>query len=151
MLPSNVSKRPAWFKPREDGTETGATANEMTGNKVEYLFMTMELPTDQKFLDNPNVWIGDTGASVHMTPHRGGMHDVKKAKSVDAITMGNGKSEDATVIGSIDGRLCDKNGNVLNDAKISNVTHLPEAKYNLFSITKLQNDGWTLGRNADAI
>jgi hypothetical protein len=33
-----------------------------------------------------------------MTPHRSGMHDVKKAKPVDAITMGNGKSEDATVI-----------------------------------------------------
>jgi hypothetical protein len=65
--------------------------------------------------------------------------------------MGNSKSEDATVIGSIDGRLCDKNGNVLNDAKISDVTHFPEAKYNLFSITKLQNDGWTLGGNADAI
>jgi hypothetical protein len=53
MLPSNASKRPAWFKPREDGTETGATANETTGNKVEYLSMAMEFPTDQKFLDNP--------------------------------------------------------------------------------------------------
>jgi hypothetical protein len=100
--------------------------------------MAMEFPKDQKFLDNPNVWIGDTGASVHMTPHRRRMHDVKKAKQVDATTMGNGKSEDAAVIGSIDGRLCDKHGNVLNDAKISDVTHLPKAKYNLFSITKLQ-------------
>jgi hypothetical protein len=119
--------------------------------KVEYLLMAMEFPMDQKFLDNLNVWIGDKGDSVHMTPHRGGMHDVKKANPVDAITTANGSSENATVIGSIDGRLCDKNGNVLNDAKISNVTYLPEAKYNLFSITKLQNDGWTLGGNADAI
>jgi hypothetical protein len=151
MLPSNASKRPAWFKPREDGNETGAAAKE-TGNRVEYLLTAMEFPKDQKFLDNPNVWIGDTGASVHMTPHRSGMHNVKKAKHVDAITMGNGKSEeDAAVIGSIDGKLCDKNGNVLNDAKIIDVTHLPKAKYNLFSITKLQNDGWTLGGNADAI
>jgi hypothetical protein len=96
-------------------------------------------------LDNPNVWIGDTGASVHMTLHRSGMHDVKKARQVDAITMGNGKSEEAAVIGNIEGRLCDKNGNVLNYAKISDVTHLPQGKYNLFSITKLQNDGWTDG------
>jgi hypothetical protein len=94
---------------------------------------------------NPKVWIGDTGASVHITPHRNGMNDVKKAKDVDAITMGNGKSEDAVVIGNIDGRLRDKNGNVLNDAKISDVTHLPKGKYNLFKITKLQNDGWILG------
>jgi hypothetical protein len=123
MLPSNASKRPAWFKPREDGTETGAVANEAR-NKVEYLLMAMEFPTDQKFLDNPNVWIGDTGTSVHMSPHRSGMHDVKKAKSVDVITMANRSSEDATVIGSISGRVCDKNGNVLNDAKITDVTHL---------------------------
>jgi hypothetical protein len=151
MLPSNASKRPAWFKPREDGNETGAATKE-TGNRVEYLLTAMEFPKDQKFLDNPNVWIGDTGASVHMTPHRSGMHDVKKSKHVDAITMGNGKSEDSAVIGSVDGRLCDKNGNVLNDAKIIDVTtHLPKAKYNLFSITKLQNNGWTLGGNADAI
>jgi hypothetical protein len=100
MLLSNASKRPAWFKPQEDGTETGAVATE-TGNKVEYLLMAMEFPTDQKFLDNPNVWIGDTGASVHMSPYRSGMHDLKKAKSVDAITMANGSSEDATVIGNI--------------------------------------------------
>jgi hypothetical protein len=147
MLPSNASKRPAWFKSREDGTETGAVANE-TGNKVvEYLLMAMEFPTDQKFLDNPNVWIGDTGASVHMSPHQSGMHDIKEAKPVDAITMANGSSEDATVIGNISGRVCDKNGNVLNDAKITDVTHLPEAKYNLFSITKLQNEGWILSGN----
>jgi hypothetical protein len=137
MLPSNTNKRPAWFKPRTDENETGATAKE-TGSKVEYLLNAMEFPKNQKFLDNPNVWIGDTGASVHhMTPHRSGMHNVKKAKHVDAITMGNGKSEDAAVIGSIDGRLCNKHGNVLNGATISDVTHLPKGKYNLFSITKL--------------
>jgi hypothetical protein len=150
MLPSYANKRPAWFKPRENGTETGATAKD-SGSQVKYLLMAMEFPTDQKFLDNPNVWIGDTGASVHMTPHRSGMHDVKAAKLVDTITMANGSSENAAVIGSIAGRLCDKNGNVLNDAKIIDVTHLPEAKYNLFSITKLQNEGWILGGNADAI
>jgi hypothetical protein len=151
MLPSNANKRPAWFKPRNDGNETGATAKE-TGNRVEYLLNAMEFPKDQKILDNPNIWIGDTGASVHMTMHRNGMNGIKKAKHVDAITMGNGKSKDAAVIGNIDGRLCDKNGNVLKDAKISDVTHdLPKGKYNLFSITKLQNDGWILGGNADAI
>jgi hypothetical protein len=150
MLPSNASKRPAWFKPREDGNETGVAAKE-TRSKVEYLLTAMEFPKNQKMLDNPNVWIGDTGASVHMTPGRGGMHHVEKAGQGDAITMGNGKSEDTAVIGNIDGRLCDKNGNVLNDEKISDVTHLPKGKYNLFSITKLQNDGWTLGGNADTI
>jgi hypothetical protein len=113
--------------------------------------MAIEFPTDQKFLDNPNVWIGDTGASVHMSPHRSGMRDLQKAKSVDVITMANGSSEDATVIGNISGRVCDKNGNVLNEAKITDVTHLPEGKYNLFSITKLQNEGWILSGDANMI
>jgi hypothetical protein len=150
MLPSNASKRPAWFKSREDGTETGAVAKEV-GNKVEYLLMAMEFPTDQKFLHYPNVWIGDTGASVHMAPHRSGMRDLQKAKSVGAINMANGSSEDATVIGNISGRVCDKNGNVLNEAKITDVTHLPEGKYKLFSITKLQTEGWILSGDANAI
>jgi hypothetical protein len=65
--------------------------------------------------------------------------------------LGNGKSEDAAVIGSIDGKLCEKNGNTLNDAKISDATHLPKGIYNLFSIAKLQNDEWKLGGDADAI
>jgi hypothetical protein len=113
--------------------------------------MAMEFPTDQKCLDNPSVWIRDTGASVHMSPHRNGMRDLQKAKPVDAITMANGSSEDATVIGIISGRVCDKNGSVLNEAKITDVTHLPEGKYNLFSITKLQNEGWILSGDANAI
>jgi hypothetical protein len=40
-----------------------------------------------------------------MTPHRSGLHDVKAAKLVNAITMANGSSENATVIRSIAGRL----------------------------------------------
>jgi hypothetical protein len=79
------------------------------------------------------------------------MRDLQKAKSVDAITMANGSSEDATVIGNISGRVCDKNGNALNEAKITDVTHLPKGKYNLFSITKLQNEGWILSVDANAI
>jgi hypothetical protein len=113
--------------------------------------MAMAFPKDQNFLDNPNLWIVDTGASVHMTPHCNDKINVKKAKGNDAITMGNGKNEDTAVIGSIDGKLCNKNGNTLNDAKISDVAHLPKGKYNLFSITKLQNNGWKLGGDADAI
>jgi hypothetical protein len=79
--------------------------------RLNTFMIAMEFPKDQTFLDNPNIWIGDTCVSVHMTPHRNGMINVKKAEGNDAITMGNGKSEDAAVIGSIDGKLCDKNGN----------------------------------------
>jgi hypothetical protein len=65
-FPVIASKIPAWFKPRDDGNETGATAKE-TRSKVKYLLMAMEFPKNQKLLDNPNVWIGDTGASVVYT------------------------------------------------------------------------------------
>jgi hypothetical protein len=39
----------------------------------------------------------------------------------------------------------------LNEANITDVTHLPEGKYNLFSITKLQNESWILSGDANAI
>jgi hypothetical protein len=34
---------------------------------------------------------------------------------------------------------------------ITDVSHLPEGNFNLFSVTRLQKKGWTLTRNADYI
>ena len=44
------------------------------------------------FLDDPNVWIADTGATVHSMPHAAGMVDMRKVSGQDSVTMGNGAS-----------------------------------------------------------
>jgi hypothetical protein len=111
---------------------------------AELVLGAMQFPTTQKWLDDPNVWVGDTGATVHMTPHRTGMTNVQQASGKDAVTMGNGQSETAAKIGDIPGTICDKTGTTMATAKIKDALYLPSAMYNLFSITKLQRKGWTL-------
>ena len=86
------------IRPRKDGTnETGTTAAE---GGIECLLNAvqgdMSFPTTQKFLNDPNVWIGNRGASVHMTPHKTRIMDLKNAGFRDAITMGNGNTEMAS-------------------------------------------------------
>jgi hypothetical protein len=100
---------------------------------------------------DPNIWIADTAATVHMTPHEIGMFEVKEAKAEDAIAVGNGSNEKAEKVASISGTLHDKHGKERNQAALQDVTHLPSGKFNLFSLTKMQKDGWTLHGDDKAI
>ncbi len=45
----------------------------------------------------------------------------------------------------------DKDGAQVGEVIITDVSHLPESNFNLFSVTRLQKKGWTLTRNADYI
>jgi hypothetical protein len=47
---------------------------------------------------DPNVWIADTAATVHNTPHMDGMTNLRVAEKSDAITMGDGMSEKAVCV-----------------------------------------------------
>jgi hypothetical protein len=124
---------------------------EDTGDEIELVLGAMEFPTTQKWLQDPNVWVGDTWATVHMTPHRQGMTNLKMASGKDAVTMGNGQSETASQIGDIPGTICDKTGTTVSSTKIQDALFLPSAMYNLFSITKLQWEGWTLYGDAKCL
>jgi hypothetical protein len=113
-------------------------------NNDELMLGAMEFPKTQKWLEDPNIWVGDTGATVHMTPHRQGMTNLKTASGQDAVTMGNGQSKSGSQIGDIPGTVCDKTGTTVSSATIQAALYLPSAMYNLFSITKLQREGWSL-------
>ena len=154
----NKNKRPAYFKPA--GERGNATIN--GGNDVEVLLMSMDMPKQEEtehkeltmasmmfpaklgLLDDPNVWIADTGATVHSTPHKKGMVNMKNATGQDSVTMGNGVNVSASTIAEIPGTCCDKYGVELSTGRLKDVTHLPGAKFNLFSISKMQNEGWLL-------
>jgi hypothetical protein len=130
--------------------ETGNAAMDQQG-KVEYLLCGLTFPNDNKILLDPNIWIADTAATVHMTAHRNGLTDVRNATDGEKITMGNGNEETATEIGHLPGIVCDKYGNELNRVKIQNVSYLPNASFNLFSLTQMTSQGWTMGGNKDSI
>ena len=54
-------------------------------------------------------------------------------------------------VGDISGTFCDKFGQEGNDTTIKNVTHMPNAESNFFSITKKLNKGYKLGGDSNLI
>ena len=147
-----MSKRLANQKSvSEKGNEKAAAVMNM-GNKVEYLLCTMDMcfPTSAEILNDPNVWIADTAATVHSTPHSEGLRNPKEASVSDSVTMGNGAT--VKTIAQLPGTICDKHGNELKMAVLNDVMHLPQAKCNLFSLSKMvRNEGWRLGGDEEVI
>jgi hypothetical protein len=74
--------------------EAGGAAVD-NGSKVEFLlcgFTTENLksfPDNQALQNDPNIWIGDTGATTHRKKSDSGMVNIQKASESDAVTMGN--------------------------------------------------------------
>jgi hypothetical protein len=95
---------------------------------VELLLMAglgLSFPTDQLLLSDPNVWITDTAAKVHTTPHKQGAINKRAATGADSITVGNGRKETAAEIADIPGVVCDNHGNKLSKGTLRDVTLLP--------------------------
>jgi hypothetical protein len=106
---------------------------------------------DSKLLLDPNIWIADTAASVHMTAHQQGLIDIHTATNDATIMMGNGNSDSATVIETLPGTVCDQYENELNKVAIENVSYLPKGTFNLFSLTQMILKGWVMGNNKTSI
>lgn len=106
--PENAHKRPKWYKTKgATQGEVGAMATGGEGGKtIELMLAGMSFPTTLKILDDPNIWIADTGTTVHNTPYLFGIKGQKVAKD-EALTMGNGKAESTSVIGDLAGTMCD--------------------------------------------
>ena len=43
--------------------------------------------TDNVAVDQPDLWIADSAATVHMTPYKNGLVNLKKLKNNNHITM----------------------------------------------------------------
>ena len=127
----------------EADTKTiGGTKEEQVGFELGLAGLTF--PASRALLTDPNVFIADTGSTVHSTRFKHGFKNSKRGTDDDAITMGNGTREDATMIGDLQGTMCNNKGNELGVATLTDVAYLPTSKFNLFSVTKLQREGWIL-------
>lgn len=163
--PGNSGKRPAWYLKMKARRETGSVAVDRE-SKVEYVMAGVDysiaecietacmadgghaFPDSQKLLDNPNFWIADTAASIHMTPHKMGFSNLKAVKQ--EVSLGDKSAVAATVVGDIKGRMCDRFGTELARATLTEVALISKG-FNLFSCTKMQMKGWTLGGDANSI
>jgi hypothetical protein len=99
-------------------------------------------PRSLKLLTDPNIWIGDSGASVDMTPTSDGL-DTTKPCSI-TVHVGNNQHTAATLSGTLSLTMCDNNGLELFDASFLDMHLVPEAPYNIISLTQRLENDWTL-------
>ena len=124
------------------------------GAQVEFLLnanAALEFPKDQAMLLDPNVWIADTGATVHMTSSKLGMIKETKADNDEKVTMANGMADGAESVIDIRGTICNKEGKPDKEVVLREVSFMPKGRFNLFSVTRLQKDGWILGGDRSSI
>lgn len=89
-----------------------------------------------------SIWIGDTGASTHITFSNLGLVNTRE---IDAVMMvGDGNHVNVNVMGRVEGKLCNKDGNAICDITLDKVQYSPSSKFNLLSITTLLCKGWKL-------
>jgi hypothetical protein len=173
MLEKSKDKRPDWFDPVKynknssndnnngnttssnnsvNNAEMGAFGQGINGRNdgPELLLTALSIPKDMKLLDDPNVWIADTGATCDSTPHAKGAVNLPR-NSVCGVKFGDGENNEANAVFDLPGLITDASGKELQSVKMCNVKHVKSANFNLFSITKQQEDGWILHGNRDAI
>ena len=97
-----------------------------------------------KLLSDPCIWIADSAATTHTTSDENGAIPIDGGNGKNAgnsITMGNGTVESVAKVMNIPGVICEKNGNEVNPATLSEVSICKGANFNLFSVSKMLQDG----------
>jgi hypothetical protein len=107
-------------------------------------------PDDMKLLNDKNVWIIDTGASLSSTGNSEGMRNLINAGN-SHTTLGNGGKVADAGIGEIPVTIYDKYGVKQIDACLCQVQLLPGSPFNLLSGTWLIKNGYQLAGNKDAM
>ena len=107
------------------------------------------VPKTLKDIIHSEYWIGDTGATTHITHDRVGMVDLTTI--TQKLMMGNGTETVGLQEGTIKGYLTSKEGKNIGRITLSQVTYSKDAKLNLLSLTQMMRKGWTISSNDDAI
>jgi hypothetical protein len=145
---SNKSKRPSAFvKKLEKRSEEMAAAG-MDISIQEYLLGLAE-NEGEGLLEDPDLWIADTAATVHMTPYRSDLTNLQKLEECNLITMGNGLQEEMKEVADVIGTISN-NGKEMS-VRIQDVTILSNGRINLFSISQMLKKGWRLKGNQESI
>ena len=144
----NKDKRPEWWKSKNDQNTKNAqeqvTAALGMATSVEYLFAGINFLNNEKLLSDPKIWIADSVATVHTTADENGAELTENENDGATIRMGNGTSKNVTKTAKIPETVCNKHGNVAFKMTFGDVAICLNAKYNLFSVTKMMQNGWSL-------
>jgi hypothetical protein len=86
-----------------------------------------------------DLWIGDTGASTHMTNTLDGLVNLQNEKTT--VKIGNGESLISSIVGTSKATVEQANGSKM-DVTLKDVAFVPALTTNLFSITKALENGF---------
>ena len=111
----------------------------------------MTIPNTVSMLNDPNIFIGDSGASTHSTQHGQGLVHIHKGKDNDLVMIGSGNLMKASVVGNLPGTICNKYGEAIRRGIMQHATHCPSIQCNIFSLTELLLEGWELGGDKESI
>ena len=101
----------------------------------------LEFPSDFSILMHPNVFIGDTGASVTSTKCKGGFKNIWQPSLTQTLGIHGEGSQSESVI-DIRGMWCDCKEYL--DITLNDVQYNPTQNFNLFSLTKAMQNDWKL-------
>jgi hypothetical protein len=93
---------------------------------------------------DPNIWIADTGATVHFTSNVKLAQDWKQKTDNTVVEMRNEQKEEMTKSGKVTSTVKNCEGGIQGNITLSDVMLLPNGCYNLISITKVMKSGWKL-------
>jgi len=83
-----------------------------------------------------SLWVADTGATCDSIAHKQGMCILVKGQGKDKITMAQGDGSHVLVLGNIPGDLVTRHGEPKGTVTLNGVSHVPNANFNLCSLTK---------------
>ena len=100
-------------------------------------------------LRDPNIFIGDTGATADVTHDKTGC--INETEN-GALSVGI-EGEASKCVSQVDlpGIICDKHGNEKLHVTLKKMRFNPKANFNLLSLTKLIMDGWKMTGDEEAI
>jgi hypothetical protein len=145
----NKSKRlPNQKKHSEEKMNISVEKKRSSEKVVGYCWAIKDLET---MLTYPDLWIADTGSTVHSTENIAYANNWEPDTSNTVVVMGNGKKEKFTKIGKVEGIAKDKDGINQGNIILLDVMFLPNGKYNLISVTKVMENGWKLEGDSNHI
>ena len=117
-----------------DSDENSGTLIEI---EKEVCMKAMTVPNTVHILNDPNIFIGNSGAPNYSTQCGEGISNCKKTNSGDAVMVGSGCVINTNVVGDLPGSICNKNGTEIIEGIIKEIAHCPNMRCNVFSVTKL--------------
>jgi hypothetical protein len=126
-------KKPDWKKCQEAKKAGNGNGNaEMSTCGIEVLLTDMKslltLSPGLTIVDDPNLFISDSGASAHSTGSAFGLYDLQDADG--SRMMGSNGSVKATEkIGKLSATMCSKHGDNLFNLELNDVHYVPGQKF----------------------